>query len=162
MLVQRVPEIEALSISCNRLTNRGIEYLTSLTKTLKHLRLENCKFITDEGLLILAVCKNLEKLELSFCPNLTDKGLICLVKSLLSLRQIAHFWCANLSESLLQTLSEKFPTLKVIEDYVEFNDEDYDFDKEVEEEGYEEDEDYEFLSGGEDEETASDDDIKDL
>ena len=71
--------LQALNLSHNQITDEGVIMLFSspaFSKSLKELRMDHCKLITDEAIeIVLDNCKALEVFIIHSCPKTTNRSL---------------------------------------------------------------------------------------
>ncbi len=106
--------LEFLNLSlCQRLTDDGLQWVSTHCPNLKIFSMEASWIISDRGLLALAQgCPFLTTLNLSACPNISFNAVHALMRSKPNLRSIKLNYCSFTDEEYRE-LQETFPDVQV-------------------------------------------------
>uniref|UniRef100_A0A1A9ZK39 F-box domain-containing protein n=1 Tax=Glossina pallidipes TaxID=7398 RepID=A0A1A9ZK39_GLOPL len=120
LLTERLPNLTSLNLENCRdaVTDRSVNFIFSNLRHLRHLSLNDCVRITDDGLIgtesstsALSNLKRLETLSLRGCRNLTNRSLLKALK-FQQLRKLTLGYCYKISSSGIEGLVEYCPALE--------------------------------------------------
>lgn len=110
-LFSQLPNLECLSLQGNHFTDKGLEYVRSMTQLKQLVVGLGDNQITDDGLKHVSGLKNLERICLQG-SKITDHGL----RHLSGLKKLNDLWVGNtaVTEGGLRSLSKELPNLKYL------------------------------------------------
>lgn len=85
-----------------RITNKGLEYIASMT-SLRSVRLAECNPVTNSGIMLFSRLTNLQQLSFIRCTRISEKGMLFL-HQLPRLEILTIFSCGKVSDGLLEVL----------------------------------------------------------
>lgn len=101
-------QLDELTIQAYHLTDTFVEYLSLNAETtrLRQLELQNCKEITNQTLITLALhFTKLESLSISGSTKISDEGIEILAQKLRSLRRLDLSWCSRITDASLECIA---------------------------------------------------------
>lgn len=105
IIVDLFPHLVVLRLDeCNYITNNGLSHISKLS-TLQHLNVGECTKITDDGLVHLSNLRFLQHLNVNECTKITDAGILTISK-FPSLQQLNLGVCDKITDDGLAHLSK--------------------------------------------------------
>lgn len=110
--LQSLSQLESLDLAGVPLDDAMPNRIATLSR-LKHLRLEKCTSLSDEGVKALAALPQLETLNISQCFRITDEGIRQLERHP-TLTRLEIRYCNDVTDGAVESLEDHTPKLEVI------------------------------------------------